>query len=607
MVTTTQQTDLTQTNEMVTDQDDQPFTLEEPLLEALTHYPDRRAAIQVQEGEQEEPTERVRTLNPTNERRYSLRNRAPTSFYQPGMADLSTAFVSTVHGDEPSTVREALSMQDSEQWKAAIRSELNSLHNHATWTPTNLPHGHKALSTRFVFRKKHDSQGSVIRHKARLVVRGHLQGDVKETYAPVVDFTTVRTALTVAVQRGYSILQLDICTAFLHGDIDGDVYITPPDGVDVCEERQVLKLRRGLYGLKQAPRLWNQKWLEVMNKMGFVKLRSDECAFNKGTVWILLYVDDIILIGPDDKILDAVKEELRLYLDGKDMGVLSGFLGLHFTRDSGSAWLSKKSYTMDVLKRFGMEQCKAIDTPMSTGTLAGLNQDNSGKFDTSMYQELIGCLLFLSTRTRPDISACVGILCRFSANPTKLNWVQLKRILRYLNGTINFALRIGESSETKLRAFSDSDWARDRVDRKSTTGVLLRLSASTLCWKTAKQNSVALSTTEAEHIALSEATKLVIWMRRLLAELGCHQKDGTEISEDNQGAIVWSTEGVRNAKHISIRRNFVKENVEKEVIQVVFCPTENMTADILTKPLGRISFHKHREGLSLFPLNSPAK
>ena len=248
-------------------------------------------------------------------------------------------------------------------------------------------------------------------------MRGNLQGDVRETYAPVVDFTTVITALTVAVQRGYSTLQLDICTAFLHGDIDGDVYITPPDGDDVCGERQVLKLRRGLYGLKQAPRLWNQKWLEVMNKMGFVKLRSDECAFNKGAVWILLYVDDIILIGPDDRILDAVKDELRLYLDVKDMGVLSAFLGLHFTRDSGGAWLSQKSYTIDVLKRFGMEQCKAIDTPMSTGTLAELDQDKSGKCDPPMYQELIGCLLFLSTRTRPDISACVRILCRFKPTP----------------------------------------------------------------------------------------------------------------------------------------------------------------------------------------------
>lgn len=206
--------------------------------------------------------------------------------------------------------------------------------------------------------------GSVSKYKARLVVRGYLQGEVENTYAPVVDFTIVRIALTLAVQRGYVIHQMDAATAFLHGDVDEDIYVIPPEDTQICNASQVLKLNRGLYGLKQAPRLWNDKWRSAMFTLGFSSCMSDECVFRKGRTWMLLYVDDIIILGPDDKSVADVKSELQGPLDVKDLGKLNYFLGVSFRTDSDGAWLNQSHYVEQLLSRFGMDSCKPVNTPM---------------------------------------------------------------------------------------------------------------------------------------------------------------------------------------------------------------------------------------------------
>ena len=269
----------------------------------------------------------------------------------------------------PVTVNGALSQEDREEWKAEIDSELDSLRHHGTWEIVEEPGGVKPLTTRFVFLRKHDEHGNVCRHNARLVVRGFLQGDVEQTFAPFVDFTTVRTCLSVAVQRKYATHQMDVQTAFLHGQIDTDVYIKAPDGVRLCEDVQVLKLRRGLYGVKQAPRLLQDKWKEVMSTMSFSALRSDECVYRRENVWLLLYVDDIIAMGPVEGEVVAVKKELSRHLDVKDLGALTSFIGVVFTGSSGGAWLAQRHYIAKVLQRFGMSTCKSVSTPMCESAL----------------------------------------------------------------------------------------------------------------------------------------------------------------------------------------------------------------------------------------------
>ena len=534
-------------------------------------------------------------------RRYPLRSRAQTSFFSPASANQA---VTNSDDAEPDTVDEALSMPDGRSWRDAIESELKSLDEHSTWVPSKLPTGVKPLSTRFVFKRKFDESGELIRHKARLVVRGFLQGNVENTYSPVVEFTTIRTALALAVEKGHVIHQMDVKTAFLHGKIDEDVYVTPPEGMDIFEDHEVLKLQRGLYGLKQAPRLWNERWREVMEALGFQMLTSDNCAFKRDSTLVLLYVDDIIIISPALQEVTLVKTQLSGHLDVKDMGALHFFRGINFCRHEEGAWLSQEAYTKEVLRRYGMSNCKPMATPMiEIGTAQRTNGDTSALSDSHQYQEVIGSLLFLATRTRPDICAAVGILCRYTSAPTAENWVQLKRVLRYLRATTKYGLRIWISSEP-LVAYCDADWGGCRTDRKSTTGYLMTLGGSCISWRTMKQKCIALSTTEAEFIAMSEAAKELIWLRNLLSELGEVHNGPTIMFGDKQGAQVWGPEGVRRAKHVAIRANYGKEQVDRNVITLAYCPSATLTADVLTKPLLRVAFEKHRNACGVLEMEN---
>ena len=230
-----------------------------------------------------------------------------------------------------------------------------------------------------------------------------------------------------------------------------------------------------------------------------------------------------------------VKHELIKHLDVKDLGSLKSFLGVLFGRDSDGGWLSQQHYITQVLHRFGMLNCKPVATPMCSGALKDIFQTESVPADRAVYQELIGGLLFIATRTCPDIAAAVSILCQFSCAPTETHWTCLKRILRYLRGTKGHALPLYTGNEQDLVAFCDADWAGDRVDRRSTTGIVLQFGKRTVAWKALKQSSVALSTTEAEFLALSEGTKLVLWLRCLFSEMDCTQKQSTTVNEDNQG------------------------------------------------------------------------
>ena len=316
-------------------------------------------------------------------------------------------------------------------------------------------------------------------------------------------------------------------------------------------------------------------------------------------MWLLLYVDDVIVMGKELSEICIVKRELSELLEMKDLGELGSFLGVSFTQDEGGAWLSQNYYCEQILQRFGMTSYKPVSTPacIDIETI-----EVSGPCDASRYYEIVGSLLFLSTRTRPDIAGAVNLISRHNANPTDANMISSKRVLRYLRGTTRFALRLEKSGE-ELQAFSDADWAGDRKDRKSTSGVLLQVGGTSVVWKSGKQSCNALSSTESEHIALSEACKEIIWMRALLTDLTegevVSRAPPTNVFEDNQITIGWGTSGVRNTKHVAVRKNFVREQVQNGVVKLVYLPTDKMVADVLTKPLLRIKFEFHREGLGV--------
>ena len=301
--------------------------------------------------------------------------------------------------------------------------------------------------------------------------------------------------------------QLDVRTAFLHGDIDGDIFVDAAEGVTLCSDDQMLKLQKGLYGLRQAPGLWYNNCKTVMSSISFKRLLSEDCVFRRDDVWILLYVDDIVLIGKNGSELESVKSNLRQFIELKDMGSLCLFLGVLIVRDEKGAWLSQRHYISQLLKKFGMKSCKTVLTPMVQGAMNCFADAESSPTDKTKFQELLGSLLFISTKTRTDISAAVSILCRYTSNPREVHWNALKRILRYLRVTIDFCLPLRADDDTVLRAFCDVDWANDRDDRRSRSGILLQLGCTTIAWKTRKQSTVALSTTEAEFVALSDGYK----------------------------------------------------------------------------------------------------
>lgn len=547
-------------------------------------------------GEGDLSDKRVSDGSTETSRRYPSRNHRSPQYYTPGQVNVANA----IDEKEPDGIEEALSGGESTEWKAAVISELKSLQKHGTWRIVSRSEDIKAIPTKFVFNRKLNEDGSVSRYKARLVVKGYFQGTVEDTYSPVVDFNAVRTALAVAVQRGMHLHQIDIRTAFLHGEIDSNIHVLPPQGLEkmgirLCSNHEALKLQKGLYGLKQSPKLWNQKWETVMNDLKFVSISSDPCIYYCRGVWILLYVDDVILMSHCQERVMEIIDQISCRLDVKDLGPLHNFLGITFRRGLSGAVLSQEHYVESILSRFGMSQCKPVKTPACTDNIL---QADSHAFDPTSFREIVGALLFLSTRTRPDISIAVGMSARNVSKPNLQHMRAAKRVLRYLRGTSNFVLHLSPKPGD-LVAYADADWGGDKGDRKSTSGYILQLGNTSVLWKTSKQKLVALSTGEAEFVSASDACRDIIWLRCLLQKLGVDSSKPTVLHEDNQTAIHWGKEGVRNAKHVAIRRNFLLDNVRRNIIELTYCPSEEMIADTLTKPLLRFAFERHRDALGV--------
>ena len=326
-----------------------PFTDEE--IDIITYVPEQPPSMSGTDQVQEVATQ-SQDHSEALDRRYPPRERSPPpDFFTPRQANVTCIFPQP----EPHTITEALSSNDATKWKDAISSELLSLREHQTWRIVPKPKNNKVLPTRFVFKRKYNPAGSVSRHKARLVVKGFMQGQVLDTFAPGVDFNAVRIALSLAVQKGLHIRQLDIRTAFLHGDIDDDVYVSPPDGLPICGPTEALKLEKGLYELKQAPRLWNEKFKTTEQEIGFQSLRSDECVFVKKDIWLLLYVDETVVISASRESFTATKTALSSMLEVKDLGPLQHFLGVSFQRETDGAYLSQQGFISEILLRFGMK------------------------------------------------------------------------------------------------------------------------------------------------------------------------------------------------------------------------------------------------------------
>ena len=525
-------------------------------------------------------------------------------------ADVYIADAITADIDEPSNIFEAWRGDHSIDWKEATDSEYDSLLSNHTWDLVELPEGKNVVGSRWVFKVKHNADGTVERFKARLVAQGYSQSqgvDYQEVFSPVVRYSSIRALLALANVRDWEVHQMDVKTAFLQGDLDEEIYMKQPDGyIGKDKPNHVCKLKKSIYGLKQAARCWNIAIDTFLKSNGYKNSSADSCLYIKSVkqsngevdfTILALYVDDILLFSNNTDMLMKEKMSLGKRFKVEDQGEVHYVLGISVKRDRKSRLLSinQPKYLEGILKRFNMENSKPVSTPLEQGRKFQQLSENEKPVDVQVYQMIIGCLTYVTTATRPDLAAAVGILAKYMSKPGNDHWTRVKRILRYIKGTLNYGLVFSADDDNHaLVGFSDADWAGDLDTRRSTSGYVFQIQGNTVSWCSKRQQSVSKSSTEAEYIALSGACQEAIWLRSLLADIGIEQKGSTTIMEDNQGAIELAKNPKfhKRTKHIDVSFHFIREQVNLKAITVKYCPTEDMLADIMTKGLAKPAFER---------------
>uniref|UniRef100_A0A2N9FSD8 Integrase catalytic domain-containing protein n=1 Tax=Fagus sylvatica TaxID=28930 RepID=A0A2N9FSD8_FAGSY len=394
------------------------------------------------------------------------------------------------------------------QWCTAMTEEFQALHKQGTWTLVPPPPSKNIVGCKWVYKLKYHSDGTLARHKARLVAKGFHQQhgvDFDETFSPVVKAPTVRLILSLAVSLGWSLRQLDVKNAFLHGSLKEEVYMTQPQGfIDPQHPSHVCKLLKSIYGLKQAPRAWFESFTSQLLHLGFTASTADSSLFiykhNSTIAYLLLYVDDIVLTSNTPAYLDQLVTQLSTVFDLKDLGSLHYFLGLQVTRSSTGLYLNQAKYAHDLLKKHNMLDSKPALSPSCPNTRLSLHEGDP-LIDPHGYRSLVGALHYL-TFTRPDISFSVHQVCQYMSTPTSTHLAAAKRILRYIRGTLNHGIAFTPGS-LHLSAYTDADWAGDPDDRRSTSGYIVYLGSNPITWSAKKQPTVSRSSTESEYRALA--------------------------------------------------------------------------------------------------------
>lgn len=497
-------------------------------------------------------------------------------------------------------------------WRKAMAEEIQALEENQTWTIEELPAGKKPISCKWVYRVKYKSDGSIERYKARLVIRGdhQVEGfDFHETFAPVAKMTSVRVFLSVAIVKGWDLHQLDVNNAFLHGDLEEEVYMRMPPGFYSSTPNRVCRLRKSLYGLRQAPRQWFAKLSSKLEAYGFVRSYADYSLFTyrKGNVFmgLLVYVDDIILAGNDTSACQLFKEYLNACFRIKDLGQLKYFLGIEVARGPKGLFLCQRKYALEIVEECGLLGGKPTASPLAENHKLALA---SGNFfdDPTQYRRLIGRLIYL-TITRPDLSYAVHVLSQFMHAPRAEHFQAACRVLRYIKGSPGLGILLRADSALQVYAFCDSDWGACPLTRRSLTGFFVTLGGSPVSWKTKKQATVSRSSAEAEYRSMAVATSELVWLKTLLASLGVFPTQAMKLFCDSQAAIHIAKNPVfhERTKHIDIDCHFVRERLVRRDLVLSYLPSRQQPADLFTKALGIQQFLQLRSKLGMIDLHAP--
>ncbi|KAE8711850.1 hypothetical protein F3Y22_tig00110271pilonHSYRG00126 [Hibiscus syriacus] len=429
--------------------------------------------------------------------------------------------------------------------------------------------------------------------------------DFRDTFSPVVRFNTLNVILSLAVTNNWTLRQVDVNNAFLNGYLQEVVFMQQPPGFEQNApdgSKLVCCLKKALYGLRQAPRSWHTKLRDSLLSIGFKESKADVSLFIKKDdqhyVYLLVYVDDIIITG---HLSDQVNEVVRLLSDKfslKDLGQLTYFLRIEVKRANGYLALSQKKFILELLEKDDMLKASSTPTPMVASTKLRCD-DGELILDAQFYHNIIGGLLYVC-HTGPDIAFCVNKVAQFMHAPRQSHLVAVKRILRYLAGTLDFGLTFtAAGTGMKVAAFADADWGGNLDDRRSVSGHSVFVGNNLVAWSSKKQKSVSRSTMEAEYKSVTDTTADVVWVGALLSELGIYQKEEPVIWCDNTSVVALSANPVYHAhtKHVDLDIHFVREKVAAKLMKVNYVPAAHQIADGLTKPLARNAFEEFRAKL----------
>jgi hypothetical protein len=483
-----------------------------------------------------------------------------------------------------------------EKWREAMHNEIKALELNNTWTVMDLPPSKQSIGCKWVYKIKLKSDGTVERYEVRLVAKGYNQYeciDYYETFSPVAKLTTVRTLLAIAAARNWHLHQLDVNNAFLHGDLDEEVYMDMPLGFGGKGESKVCRLNKSLYVLKQALRQWFAKFSSALLEFHFVQSKADYTLFTRtqdsSFIALLVYVDNIVIASDNSAAVSQLIEVLNDKFKLKDLGPLKFFLGLEIARNEHGISLSQRKYALEILEDTGFLASKPAKFPMEPHIK--FSKDSGFLLDDpTFYCRLVGRLLYL-TITRPDISFSVQVLTQFMDKPSTIHLDAAHRILRYIKGSPGQDLFFSAKSSLQLKAFCDSDWAGCSDTRRSVTGFCIFLDESLISWKSKKQTTVSRSSAEAEYRAMASTCYEIVWLRALLQDLQVSPQV-TLLYCDSKAAlhIVANPVFHERTKHIDIDSHVVREKILLGIIRTFHVSSHHQLADMFTKALGHSAF-----------------
>jgi hypothetical protein len=539
----------------------------------------------------------------------------------------NTVYTDASTVNEPQTYKEALNHPNREQWLMAIQSELQSLDNRDVFTPVELPKNAKAIPCRWVFKAKLDSNNQIARHKARLVVKGYHQRageDFDATYSPTVGYQSIKLLLQFAATKDWEVKQLDFDTAFLNATLNEDIYVKIPEGFDrstLPPGCNALKVNKTLYGLRQAARNWHLEFHDWAISRGYTASELDPCVYIKTVgghrIYMTIWVDDVLTFFPAciAETWEADKADMAARYNIKDLGDVQWILNMKLVRDRAARTitLSQQAYIDRMVSDYRMQDCKPAKNPFEYQDLTVPPGKQSAiplnSYEHEQYRSIVGLLLYASIITRIDISFITSSLARYVAKPMNYHLTAARRVLRYLKGQNDYQLLFGPSNKIHsnnridpfdVTIYTDSDWAQERDDRKSNGGWILMVNGRPIVWQCKKQKTTALSSSEAELYSLVEGVREALYIKQWLEfYMNRDPSLSVTIKCDNSGANEMADHKTDHGrtKHIDLRYFFVREHVAKQSIKMIYVPTNENLADLLTKPVNQQTFIKFRDQL----------